>query len=179
MELLPPNMQGMRVLDLGCGEGKNAEYLAARGAKVVAVDLSDAALANARAAYPSSSVAYYLDDIRTTQHLLRGGPYDIVIMYGVLHCMASLEEAADLVRRVKSRTSPGGYNVVCAFNARHQDLSAHPGFSPLLLQHEVYLQLYQDWELHEVSDRDLFETHPHNGIPHTHSMTRFLSQKRQ
>ena len=39
-ETLSHNLQGMRVLDLGAGEGKNAVYLAHLGAEVVAIDLN-------------------------------------------------------------------------------------------------------------------------------------------
>ena len=30
----------------------------------------------------------------------------------------------------------------------------------------------------EVSDTDLVETHPHNQVRHTHSMTRLIARKR-
>ncbi len=39
---------GVRVLDLGCGEGKNAFYFAERGAEVIGVDISRVAVENAR-----------------------------------------------------------------------------------------------------------------------------------
>jgi SAM-dependent methyltransferase len=47
LEVLPP-LQGRLVLDLGCGVGDQAAALAARGARVVAVDLSEELLAEAR-----------------------------------------------------------------------------------------------------------------------------------
>jgi SAM-dependent methyltransferase len=44
---LPP-LAGLRVLDLGCGAGSQAAELAARGARVLAIDLDDDLLAAAR-----------------------------------------------------------------------------------------------------------------------------------
>ena len=37
------DFSGMEVLDAGCGEGKNAAFLSQRGARVRAIDVSEAA----------------------------------------------------------------------------------------------------------------------------------------
>jgi magnesium-protoporphyrin O-methyltransferase len=50
---LPADLQGATVLDAGCGAGAMATELAARGAKVVAVDVSPTLLALARARAPA------------------------------------------------------------------------------------------------------------------------------
>src|SRR5262245_47937821 len=72
---------GLRILDLGCGEGKNAVYLARLGAKVTAVEVSALALANAeRAWHDRDLVAWTQEDARTVT--LEAGSFDVVIMYG-------------------------------------------------------------------------------------------------
>ncbi len=43
--------EGMKILDLGTGEGKNAAYFAERGAEVFALDISDVAIENAISKY--------------------------------------------------------------------------------------------------------------------------------
>jgi len=45
-----PDLAGLRVLDIGCGEGTNTRLLAKRGAKMVGVDISGAMIAAARSA---------------------------------------------------------------------------------------------------------------------------------
>ena len=80
---------------------------------------------------------------------------------------------------LQAATAPGGYNVVCVFNDRQQDLTAHPGFTPTLLRHTDYLGLYSSWELVYASDEDLHEIHPHNGVPHMHSLTRLIARKNE
>lgn len=176
---LPEKMelQGRRVLDLGCGEGKNAVFLAERGCTVVAVDCSELALQNARLAWGKlEGIAWVLGDIRSMPLDSR---FDIVILYGLLHCLDDERSVRAAISRSQAMTVLGGINIVCSFNSRsHHMLDvAHPGFAPCLLAHEYYLNAYQGWSLAEASDSDLVETHPHNGILHSHSMTRFIAER--
>ena len=101
----------------------------------------------------------------------------MVIAYGLLHCLPSAAEVHDLITRLQNATRQSGYNVICAFNDRHQELHAHPGFSPSLLSHADYLARYASWKMLKESDSDLTERHPHNNLEHTHSMTRILARK--
>jgi len=175
---MQPSLAGLKVLDLGCGEGKNAIHFARRGARVTAIDISEQALKNAKDMWPAAeydNVAWAVKDVMLFD--FDDGPYDVVIMYGLFHCLQDADAVLDMVRRVQANTVKGGYNVLCAFNDRKHDLSAHAGFSPLLLQHEFYTSLYSYWELLMVSDDDLFEAHPHNNIPHFHSLTRAVARR--
>lgn len=172
------SVDGLSILDLGCGEGKNAAYLARRGAKVTAVDISFAALGNARDAWcpeEYEAVAWHCSDVR--QFDFHQSSYDVVIMYGLLHCLATQEEIAHLVAKARLATRQGGHNILCSFNNRHQDLSGHPGFSPTLLPHSLYLNMYSGWNLLVATDEDLRESHTHNNIPHVHSLTRLVACK--
>lgn len=170
-------LSGRRVLDLGCGEGKNATYLAHRGAIVDAVDCSALALRNARAVSKHDSVTWHLAEASAYVADCAPDTYEIVVMYGLLHCLTSLEAVEELVDLAKAITVPGGDHIACAFNDRQHDLSAHPGLQPLLLPHDRYLSLYSDWSVLHATDSDLYETHPHNQIPHHHSMTRLVVRK--
>jgi tellurite methyltransferase len=171
-----PDLRGMKVLDVGCGEGKNASFFADRGAVVTAVDVSSNALANARQAWPNSKAIRWIQaDVMVTG--LPDEQYDLVVAYGLLHCLSSQRAIENMVDALQRHTAPGGWNIVCTFNARHQELAAaHPDFNPCLLPHATYLASYWTWRVLLESDTDLHETHPHNGIPHTHSMTRLLAQ---
>ncbi len=51
---LPDDLHGQRVLDAGCGAGQMTEALAARGAEVVAVDISPALVTIARQRLPKT-----------------------------------------------------------------------------------------------------------------------------
>ena len=56
-----PQIAGTRALDLGCGEGTDAIWLAEHGWTVTAVDISDTALARARAAAVDRGLADRID----------------------------------------------------------------------------------------------------------------------
>jgi tellurite methyltransferase len=163
---------GLRILDAGCGEGKNAHAFAARAASVTAVDCSPLALHNARRAWPEDHIDWVQADVREVRWPLQ--TFDLVIAYGLLHCLANRSEIEDVVGRFKAATRSGGRHVICAFNARRQELVAHQGFEPCVLSHGEYLALYRDWRVEEASDEDLHESHPHNRIAHVHSLTRMI-----
>lgn len=48
IRMLPPDMTGMRAIELGCGTGYVSAWMARRGAAVTAIDLSERQLATAR-----------------------------------------------------------------------------------------------------------------------------------
>jgi tellurite methyltransferase len=170
------SVRGLAVLDVGCGEGKNAACLAAGGAVIDAIDISILAIQNGRRQFSDRhGIKWTVGDIREID--LPQNHYDVVIAYGFLHCLASPVEVRDEIARLQHATRSSGYNVICTFNDRHQELHAHPGFSPSLLSHADYLASYATWKVLKESDSDLTERHPHNNLEHTHSMTRILAQK--
>lgn len=75
-------IQPCRAIDLGCGTGSNAIYLAQRGFGVSGVDFASAAIAKARrrAASAGVSVSFVVDDLTR----LRGvsGVFDFLLDYG-------------------------------------------------------------------------------------------------
>ena len=173
-----PSFEGLKILDAGCGEGKNAFFLAGQGATVEAYDISTLAIQHAedfKRGRQVKNVSFHAEDIRNTH--LHTATFDVVIAYGLMHCLQNQGEIRSLNKSLQDSTKEGGYLVLCAFNDRFQDLSAHPGFNPTLLTHAAYLGMFRGWELVEASDKDLHETHPHNNIPHSHSMTRIIARK--
>jgi 2-polyprenyl-6-hydroxyphenyl methylase/3-demethylubiquinone-9 3-methyltransferase len=97
---------GKRLLDVGCGGGILSESMAARGADVTGIDLSEKALSVAR--------LHLLESGRNVRYLLQsaedhacenGGRYDVVT------CMEMLEHVpnpASTIRACASLVRPGG-----------------------------------------------------------------------
>lgn len=164
------SLDGFAVLDLGCGEGKNAQAFAGSGASVDAVDCSALAIANGRRAFPNPNIKWITANAVEYLRLCR--PYDLIVMYGLLHCLPSAEDIAVVIELAQRKTVLRGTHIVVAFNDGPHDLSAHPNLKPTLVSHKFYSDQYRNQEI--LSDRNsvLHETHPHNNIPHFHSITR-------
>lgn len=113
-----------RALDLGCGEGGDAIWLAAQGWSVSAVDISPSALAlgarNAAAAGVSARTDWIAADLASWQP---DGAFDLVSAQ-FLHSPVELPRS-DILRRVASAVAPGGLLLVVG----HGDFppwSSHP-----------------------------------------------------
>ncbi len=100
---LPADLRGARVLDAGCGAGQMTAELAARGADVLAVDISPALVGIARARLPvehAARVSFASGDMTAADH----GRFDHVlamdslIYYGTGDISAALD-------RLGSRTA--------------------------------------------------------------------------
>jgi tellurite methyltransferase len=167
--------KGLRVLDLGCGEGKNAYALAHAGAVVTAVDCSELAIANGTRAFADGEIEWVVSDGAT--YLLYCEPFDVIVMYGLLHCLPSLKAISTMIASALGQTRRGGYHIVATFNDGPHDLSPHPGLIPTLAPHEFYLRQYRMLELVTQSNEIIHEAHPHNSIPHYHSLTRLIVRK--
>ena len=73
------NLTPGRALDLGCGEGADAVWLAERGWDVVAVDISDTALGRAEAAAQSRGVADRIEFVQLDlSDDFPDGPFDLI-----------------------------------------------------------------------------------------------------
>ncbi len=165
-----------KVIDLGCGEGKNAAFLAELGATVDAVDISGAALKNAGRLWAGRKCINWIQgDVR--RFISRDVTYDVAVVYGVVHCFPDKSDIEQFVNRLPQLVRRGGLVLFCSFNDRRQDIErAHPNFKPTLISHERYLNLFGFLDIVSASDMDLHESHPHNGIEHVHSLTRIAGR---
>jgi len=99
--------EGGRVLDLGCGRGRNARFLAGRGFSVVGVDLSGRAIADAIAQRGDLDCAFHRLDVLCEP--IPGGPFVAVFDYGCFHVFETPEDRAAVVATVAGVLVPGGY----------------------------------------------------------------------
>jgi SAM-dependent methyltransferase len=96
-----------RALDLGCGEGGDALWLAERGWHVTAVDISQTALDRAAADARARDVLERIDFQRhDLPHTFPEGAFDLVSAQ-FLHSMAELDRPR-LLRRAAEAVSAGG-----------------------------------------------------------------------
>ena len=100
-------LPGGRALDLGCGEGGDARWLADQGWTVVATDISDTALDRARADADADGLSDRIDFQRHDfEHSFPEGVFDLVSAQ-FLHSTVELDRAA-ILRRAAAAVAPGG-----------------------------------------------------------------------
>jgi SAM-dependent methyltransferase len=99
-------LQPGRALDLACGEGRNARWLAERGWQVVAMDFSPVAIEKGRRL--SNQVDWQVGDALTAELPTR---LDLVV---IAYLQIPAEERAMVVRRSFAALAPGGRLFVVA-----------------------------------------------------------------
>lgn len=92
----------MRILEVGCGNGRDAAFFATQGYDVTAIDPSASAIESCRSAQLRGR--YMVGDIAVVE---RGGGFDVVYSRFVLHAMTRVEEV-DFAATSHELLKPGG-----------------------------------------------------------------------
>ncbi len=173
LQLMPPESP-LSLLDIGCGEGRNAVYFASKGYKVTAFDLSAAGVAKTErlaktAGAPVTTFQADMNGYRLEQD------FDILFSTGAFHLIPR-RLRQELFNHYKQHTDVGGLNVFSVFvrkpfigKAPDSDPGAEPWYSGELLT------LYHDWKI-EYCTEEIFDCMS-GGIPHQHAMSRMVARK--
>ena len=126
VEGLPPD----RALDLACGQGRNAVWLAERGWRVTGVDFSEVALARARrlAAARAVSVEWVPADLR--EYAPPAGAFDLV---AVLYLHLTAPERRLVLGHAAAALAPGGTLLVVGHDLANLGTGAPGPSSPKVL----------------------------------------------
>ena len=108
---LLPDLSGIHALDLGCGAGQLAHYLASQGAEVLALDVSERMLALARERWAHPRVTY--ERLAIEDAAFPPGRFGLVVSSLAIHYV---EDYAGLMRRISSWLRPGG---VLVYSTEH------------------------------------------------------------
>jgi SAM-dependent methyltransferase len=112
-----------RVLDVGCGTGRDAVYLSKRGWSVTGVDAIAQALdgARRRAGEAGAEVNWVLGDVSRLSSLPIGDGYTLVLDRGCFHGLTDAERVG-CAAGITSVTSPGACLLMLAFHPRRRGL---------------------------------------------------------
>ena len=175
MRLMPP-VQPYKVLDLGCGEGKDSVFLARNGYRVTGVDIAESGLDKGRllAERCGTRVDFLradISDYRLTEK------YDIILSSGVFHFLRP-EIRREITENLKKYTSDGGIHALNVFVSKPylKRVSGKKGNRYEWKSGELFTY-YHDWHLHRI-DEELFDCCS-GGIPHQHCMDIMVAEKRQ
>lgn len=123
-----------RALDIGCGTGENAIWLAQQGFNVVACDLASTAIAKAHDKLKETvaDVRFVVADFLADA--IPGSPFGFILDRGCLHCMEKDAERLPFVEKVCDLLGEGGYWLSLIGNADEGDREVGP---PQLTASEV------------------------------------------
>jgi 2-polyprenyl-3-methyl-5-hydroxy-6-metoxy-1,4-benzoquinol methylase len=127
-----------RALDIACGKGRNALFLAARGFDVTGLDISSVALKEARrqALARSLSVSFRRADLENVQ--LPQAHYDLIINFNYLQ--------RSLIPQIHSALKMGGHVVFETYLMDQREIG-HPQNPQYLLAHNELLNLFRGWRV--------------------------------
>lgn len=115
-----PGFRPRTVLELGCGDGVNAIFMATRGCEVTAVDVSNTALEMARAKASSAGVRVEFVEGDVFELPRPPEPYDLVFDRGLFHHL-QVFQFEDYKHLVADRLAPDGhFHLIC------HDVSTRP-----------------------------------------------------
>jgi SAM-dependent methyltransferase len=145
-----------RALDVGCGEGADAVWLAERGWQVTALDVSQVALERGRLAATEAGVEVEWVHAALVDAGLSPGSFDLVsVHYPALH----RTPGADAVRALLEAVAPGGTLLVVHHADVNREHALAHGFDPedYVASDDVAAALGEGWdvELQERRARDV------------------------
>ena len=153
-------------LDVGCGEGADAIWLAAQRWQVTAVDISDVALDRARDAAADAGVEVDWVRVDLPNEPLPTGPFDLV---SVMYPAFRLTPDGAAIHALLDAVAPGGTLLFV-----HHDFHGHDGHRPSGFDPADYVQpddvarhLADGWtiEVHGSRDRTRPEGSPGPNVP--------------
>jgi len=168
------NYTGSKLIDLGCGEGRNSIFFAKKGFEVLAIDISEKGLKKAEK---------YAEEERVKIKTLKENiinctldeKYDIVFSTGVLHYLPP-EQRIKKFQNYKDFTNTDGINAFSVFvkkpfikKAPDADTKAY------LFKSGEIMTYYWDWEIIYCTE-EIFDCNSGN-IPHRHAVNRIIARK--
>ena len=132
-----------KALDLGCGQGRNALFLAQHGFDVTAVDQNELSLEILQSIVEQEDLEMPVGiyDIHSASI---GQTYDFIVSTVVLMFLQA-DRIPAIIKNMQEQTSIGGYNlIVCAMDTDDYPCSVN---FPFTFKEGELANYYKDWEL--------------------------------
>lgn len=173
LELMPPT-KPLRLLDIGCGEGKDAVFFARCGYKVSAFDVTESGIEKTKRLAEKAGV--YVDAFRANLLDFRlEQNFDILFSSGVFHFIKP-ESREEIFSNYKLYTNDNGIN---AFNVFVQKpfvpIPPDKDSTRYNWKSGELFMLYHDWYIEDCCET-VFDCHS-GGKAHKHAMNTMYARK--
>ncbi len=166
--------QGAKVLDLGCGEGRNSLFFAENGLDVTAVDISEAGIAKLRHLADRKGL-FVVTEVQDMRSYIFKDSYDLIVAHGCLH-LIERECWMSLLDKIRTHTNPGGYNVIAVFTDKIPPPDDIKEFTVGLFHERELFQLYEGWRIILQESYEFDDEHP-DSLKHRHAANKLVAQK--
>jgi len=163
-----------KVIDLGCGEGRDIIYFAKNGFDVVGVDVSQPGLQKAQ--WWARQEGLEIEAIQASLN-----EFSLAEMYDVVYSSGTLTYISPTLREekftnYKQHTNVGGLNVFDVFVEKpFIETAPDWGTDEYFYRSGDLLNFYWDWEMVSL-DEFIVDCHS-SGVPHIHAMAVMIAKK--
>lgn len=175
LEIADANKKTVKVLDIGCGEGKDAVYMAQKGCKVTAFDITESGIRKTKALAESRGVEIdaFVADVNDFSI---EDKFDIVYSTGTIQYLFD-ENIDGFFEKIKSMVNLGGYVYFNVFvDKPFLELPPDWDKEEKMWKTGQLFSYFADWEICKI-DEIIFEDNS-AGIKHYHCMDTILAKRR-
>lgn len=174
ISIMPPDKH-IKILDIGCGEGKNAVFFARCGYDVSAFDISETGVEKTKRLADNARVHINVFKADLWDYRMNC-KYDILFSCGVLHCIKP-ELRDEIFTDYRKNTNINGINVFNVFVekpfiAKAPENEEHS----YLWRSGQLLTYYHDWFIENFSE-SVFDCNS-SGILHQHALNQIYARKK-
>ncbi|MCL2828109.1 MAG: methyltransferase domain-containing protein [Oscillospiraceae bacterium] len=170
---LKPPTTPLRLLDICCGEGKDAVFFANNGYIVSAFDIAASGLDKGRklAEQNGCTVNFFTADVRD---FIPDVEFDIIYTSGGLLYFAP-EQRREMIDAYKKKTAPGGLHAMNTFvDKPFIPRAPDSEDSERYWKSGELFSCYHDWHFRWTKTEDIFDC-TSGGVPHKHCMDTLLA----
>lgn len=167
--------ENSKILDLGCGEGKNTFPLSKQG-DVTAIDISKVGIDKLNEFSKKENLKIKAEVSDVNSFLDKCEDFDAIYAINVLQFINS-EKINSTINKIKSKTNVGGVNVIASFLCENKEQKERA------IKRERYLfdenelkEMYKDWEI--LSYKEILGCWETHGCPkHRHYIVKLIARK--
>ncbi|MCX6793103.1 MAG: class I SAM-dependent methyltransferase [Candidatus Falkowbacteria bacterium] len=166
-----------KILDLGCGQGKDLLFLAQNGFSILGIDKSDEALDHVK--NKIEELKFFkarVEKINIRDYVIEQDEFDVIICQNVLNFF-NKDEAINLIKDIKTKLKVGGYILLQVFTTDDPSFKNEKKFACYFEPKELS-RMFNGFDIIFCFEGTL-DDKAHKGfeMPHQHGLAKIVVQK--